>query len=128
MAWAPITVSGEVREGGRRCGMKVTRRELLRGAGTFVGGFLLNERVMGAGKRKHSRRRVARTTHAGRKTRAVKSERLVDAGTLSGAKLFEDVITYYNFGEHRTASGGDLRTSRWLADQLRATGLEGTFQ
>jgi hypothetical protein len=109
--------------------MKVTRRELLRGAGTLVGAFLLGESVMGSAKRKRSRRvRLARTKHAARKTRAVERARPVDAGPLSGAKLYEDVITYYNLGEHRTASDVDLRTSRWLADQLRAAGLQATFQ
>lgn len=58
----------------------------------------------------------------------MKSEHVEDMGALAGSKLFEDVITYYNLGEHRTASDVDLRTSRWLADQLRAAGLQTTFQ
>jgi hypothetical protein len=108
--------------------MKVTRRDILRGAGTFVGAFLLGESVIGAAKPKRSRRRVARKPRAGRKTRAVERARPVDAGPLSGGKLYEDVITYYNLGEHRTASDVDVRTSRWLADQLRGAGLQTTFQ
>jgi len=47
---------------------------------------------------------------------------------LSGAKQFEDVIAYYNLGEHRTATEVDLKTSRWLGDQLRAAGLNTTYQ
>jgi hypothetical protein len=109
--------------------MKVTRRDMLRGAGTFVGAFLLGETAIGGARRKHSRRvRIARTKHAARRARAVKSERVVDVGPLSGGKLYEDVITYYNLGEHRTASDVDLRTSRWLAEQLRGAGLQATFQ
>lgn len=108
--------------------MKVTRRDMLRGAGTFVGAFLLGESAIGAAKRKHSRGRVARKTRATRKTRVVERARRADVGPLSGAKLYEDVITYYNLGEHRTASEVDLRTSRWLAGQLRGAGLQSTFQ
>jgi hypothetical protein len=113
-----------------RIAMKVTRRELMIGAGGFVGAFLLGESVMGATMLKHSRPglRTTRKRRAARKSRAVERVRPVDAGPLSGAKLYDDVITYYNLGEHRTASDVDLRTSRWLADQLRAAGLQATFQ
>ena len=107
--------------------MRITRRELLLGAGSLVGAFLLGDSVLGRSKRKHSRR-LTRRKHAARRTRAVKSVRLADAGPLSGAKLYEDVIVYYNFGEHRTASDADLRTSQWLAGELRAAGLQATFQ
>ena len=109
--------------------MKITRRDLLQCAGSFVGTLLIGDSVMGASRRKHSRRvRAVRTRHAARKTRTEKIERPADAGPLSGGKLYEDVIAYYNLGEHRTASASDLRTSRWLADQLRAAGLQTTFQ
>jgi hypothetical protein len=108
--------------------MRITRRELLRGAGSFVSAFLLGDSVIAAAKRKHSRRRLARSKHAVGKTRAVKSARVSDAGPLSGSKLYEDVITYYNLGEHRTATDVDLRTSQWLAGELRAAGLQATFQ
>src|ERR1041384_325482 len=117
--------------------MKITRRELLRGAGSLAV-ILIGDGVMGAAKRKHSRRKSggskgagskrARSKRSSKRTRAVKSSRVAETGPLSGAKLFEDVITYYNFGDHRTASEADLRTSRWLADQLRAAGLQTTFQ
>lgn len=97
--------------------MRVTRRELLRGAGSFAGAVLLGESVMGAVKRKRSRRR-----------RGIKGVRVADAGPLSGAKLYEDIIAYYNLGEHRTATETDLRTSQWLIEQLRGAGLKATFQ
>jgi hypothetical protein len=97
--------------------MRVTRRELLRGAGSFVSAALLGDNVLGVVKRRRSRRR-----------RAVKGMRITDAGPLSGVKLFEDVIAYYNLGEHRTATQVDLRTSQWLMAQLRAAGLKATSQ
>lgn len=60
--------------------------------------------------------------------RAIKSVNVADAGPLSGARLYEDVIAYYNLGEHRTATEADLRTSQWLIEQLRATGVKATSQ
>jgi len=97
--------------------MKVTRRELLYGAGSFAGAVLLGESVVSAAHRKRSRSR-----------RAAKTQRLADSGPLSGAKLYEDVIAYYNLGEHRTATEVDQRTSQWLIERLRAAGLKATFQ
>jgi hypothetical protein len=97
--------------------MKVTRRKLLYGAGSFAGAVLLGESVVSAAHRKRSRSR-----------RAAKTQRLADSGPLSGAKLYEDVIAYYNLGEHRTATEGDQRTSQWLIERLRAAGLKATFQ
>lgn len=47
---------------------------------------------------------------------------------MSGESLYRDVVTYAGFGEHRTASDADLRTSQWIADQLTAAGLETGFQ
>ena len=35
-----------------------------------------------------------------------------------------DVQAYYEFGTHRTALEGDLRTSAWLAHRFRGLGLE----
>jgi len=107
--------------------MGITRRDLLRGAGSFVGVILLGDGVVEA-SRKHSRRRSSKKTHSRRRTRGVKSARVAEAGPLAGERLYEDIITYYNLGEHRTATEADQRTSRWLADQLRAVGLQTTFQ
>lgn len=97
--------------------MKVTRRELLCGAGSFAGAVLLGESVAPAAHRWRSRNK-----------RAATSSPVSDGGPLSGGKLYEDVIAYYNLGEHRTASEVDLRTSQWLLEQLRAAGLKATFQ
>jgi hypothetical protein len=102
--------------------LRVTRRELLRGAGSFVGAVLLGDRVKGAARRRHSRRR-----RIGR-SRIERATPHLDAGPLSGTKLFEDVVTYYNLGEHRTGTEVDLRTSQWLAGQLSVAGLKTTFQ
>lgn len=97
--------------------MKVTRRELLYGAGSFAGAVLLGETVVGAAHRRRPRLR-----------RAAKTQRVADSGPLSGTKLYEDVIAYYNLGEHRTATEVDQRTSQWLIERLRAAGLKATFQ
>src|SRR3989442_6721406 len=95
--------------------MRVTRRELLRGAGSFVSAALLGSHSTSA-QRRRSRSRPTRTVT------------VAEAGPLSGAKLFEDVIAYYNLGEHRTATEVDLKTSQWLVDLLRKAGLKATFQ
>ena len=97
--------------------MKVTRRELLRGAGVFAGAVLLSNNVVSGAHRRRPRH-----------TRATKARGAADAGPLSGGKLYEDVISYYNLGEHRTASEVDLRTSQWLLEQLRTAGLKATIQ
>jgi len=48
-------------------------------------------------------------------------------GFLSGDSLYHDVVTYTQFGEHRTATEVDLRTSAWIAEQLEAADLETNF-
>ena len=96
--------------------MKVTRRKLLCGAGSLAGAVLLGGNVLGSGRRKRSRRKPP------------SKARVSDSGPLSGAKLYADVISYYNLGEHRTASEVDLRTSQWMLEQLRAAGLKATLQ
>ncbi|HKA16872.1 MAG TPA: hypothetical protein VKN18_01025 [Blastocatellia bacterium] len=97
--------------------MRVTRRELLRVAGVFAGAVLLGDMgVIGATKRTMNRRRAMTATRGS------------DSGPLSGTNLYEDVITYYNLGEHKTATEGDLKTSQWLLEQLRGAGLKATFQ
>jgi len=97
--------------------MKVTRRELLRGVGTLAGAVLLGDtHVIGANKWITNGRR------------AVAAPRGSDSGPLSGTNLYEDIITYYNLGEHRTATEGDLKTSQWLLEQLRRAGSKATQQ
>jgi hypothetical protein len=44
------------------------------------------------------------------------------ADPLSGAALYADLVRYDGLGEHRTGTVGDLATSRWLAQELRAAG------
>ncbi|MBW2087201.1 MAG: hypothetical protein JRI54_14435, partial [Deltaproteobacteria bacterium] len=46
---------------------------------------------------------------------------------LSGRKLFEDVVTYAQMGEHRTATEADLKTASWIADRLSAAGFKAGF-
>lgn len=94
--------------------MKVTRRKLLRGAGALTGALLIEEGAFGAFRRTAPKSSPQTRGGAG-------------SAPLSGAKLYEDVISYYNLGEHRTASDGDLRTSQWLLEQLRAAGLKATL-
>lgn len=40
-----------------------------------------------------------------------------------GDRLYADVLRYERFGHHRTASRGDVLTSRWLAERLRRMGF-----
>ena len=47
---------------------------------------------------------------------------------ISGDSLYRDLITYYNLGEHRTASPGDQKTSDWLNSELRKAGMKTAFQ
>ena len=96
--------------------MKITRRELLRGAGTLAGAVFVDKKVFGGHKRRSNRARNANHRPA------------PDSGPLSGTRLYEDVIAYYNLGEHRTATEIDLRTSQWLLEQLRGAGLKATVQ
>lgn len=96
--------------------MKVTRRELVCGAGALAGAVLFGERASGAFLRRSPEGPSQAKVRGG-----------ANAGPLSGEKLYEDVIAYYNLGEHRTASEVDLRTSQWLLDQLRAAGLKATL-
>ena len=46
---------------------------------------------------------------------------------ISGASMYQDIITYYNFGDHRTGGKADLRTSDWIAAELRKTGFTTGF-
>ncbi|MBM3166345.1 MAG: hypothetical protein FJZ83_03185 [Chloroflexi bacterium] len=42
---------------------------------------------------------------------------------LAGDRLYADVVKYVDFGEHRTAYPGDIKTSEWIAESLRQSGL-----
>ncbi len=47
---------------------------------------------------------------------------------LSGEALFDDVIRYAGFGDHRAGTAPDRQTSEWLADELRESGYETELQ
>jgi hypothetical protein len=47
---------------------------------------------------------------------------------LSGEALYNDVIDYFNMGDHRAATEIDLRTSDWIARELRSAGFSVSFQ
>ena len=108
----------------------LTRRELLKWIACLASGVSIPASALGSSHRKKrvGVRGTAKRRRGVEGARARNTARVVDAGPLGGAKLFEDVIAYYNFGEHRTATEADLKTSQWLADQLRAAGLKSTFQ
>ena len=61
--------------------MKITRRDLMRGAGSFVSAVLFGGHAMGRA------RRVNLVSSP-----ASKDVNIADAGPLSGARLYEDVI------------------------------------
>jgi hypothetical protein len=42
----------------------------------------------------------------------------------SGDALYRDLVAYCELGDHRTGTDVDIATSSWLADELRAAGLE----
>ncbi|MBM3175770.1 MAG: hypothetical protein FJZ93_08645, partial [Chloroflexi bacterium] len=42
---------------------------------------------------------------------------------LAGDRLYADVVKYVDFGEHRTAYPGDIKTSEWIAESLRQAGF-----
>jgi len=96
--------------------MRVTRRDLLRGVGKAAGAVLLFGGAVHASHKKKSRARA--------KSRA----RVVDTAPLSGSKMYEDLIAYYNLGEHRTATEVDRRTSQWMVEQLRGAGVRAVMQ
>ena len=50
------------------------------------------------------------------------------ADFLSGESLYRDVVTYSQFGEHRTATDGENKTTDWIAERLKAADLQTTFQ
>jgi hypothetical protein len=41
---------------------------------------------------------------------------------LDGRGLYADVVKYASFGEHRTATAADVKTSEWLKQQLESAG------
>jgi len=49
------------------------------------------------------------------------------ANPLSGDSLYRDIVTYAGLGEHRTATEPDLRTSEWIATEMKVAGFETRF-
>jgi len=52
----------------------------------------------------------------------------VPSNFLSGESLYQDVVTYSSFGDHRTATDGEEKTTDWMAERLSACGLDVSFQ
>jgi hypothetical protein len=94
----------------------ITRRDLLRGA---AAGLLLFD---------GSRASLAGQKRVEREEDNSKREKDNPTRFLSGANLYQDLIAYYNLGEHRTATEVDIKTSDWLAAGLRGAGLPTMFQ
>ena len=42
--------------------------------------------------------------------------------------LYQDVVTYAQFGDHRTATHGENQTTEWITERLKACGLKVSFQ
>lgn len=93
----------------------ITRRDLLRGALGATALHTLNAQNLFA----LEQRQMDRT--------GLPPKRNI-ANPLSGEALYNDVIDYFNMGDHRVATEVDLRTSDWIARELRAAGLSVTFQ
>jgi hypothetical protein len=47
---------------------------------------------------------------------------------LSGQALYDDVIRYASFGDHRTGTAGERAATRWLARRLQSAGLTVSYQ
>ncbi len=47
---------------------------------------------------------------------------------LSGECLYQDVVAYFSFGDHRTATDGEEKTTDWMAERFSACGLDVSFQ
>ena len=54
---------------------------------------------------------------------AASSASAQDSDGLDGESLYKDVVTYHQFGEHRTAAEGDHKTSEWIAGRLKSCGF-----
>jgi len=48
---------------------------------------------------------------------------LNDHKYVNGESLYPDIVTCCNFGDHRTATEVDLKTTEWLAECLNQAGL-----
>ncbi len=84
----------------------ITRRQAVAAAGVILGSAA-----------------IPRWAHGGSRSGGV-----APAGTgrdpLSGESLYDDVLRFTGMGEHRCGTEVDLRTSRWIQDELQRAGLE----
>jgi len=103
-----------------------SRRALCLGAGAALLLSLIGDGALSLVKRRKASRR--KSTKKSKKSSKGAVPRQVSSGPISGESLYRDVIAYYNIGEHRTATEADLKTSEWLASELRATGLQTAYQ
>lgn len=46
---------------------------------------------------------------------------------MDGSVLYADVVRYVDFGIHRTAYPGDIRTAEWVRDEMALAGFEATL-
>jgi hypothetical protein len=108
----------------------ITRRKVLVASGSALLMTLLGDEVAFGSKKKSAQKRAKRGRSSKKKQKPSRSTSTprAAAGPISGEGLFRDVITYYNLGEHRTATEGDLKTADWLAKELRNAGVPATFQ
>ena len=107
----------------------LTRRYFLRGAGAAMGAVVFGGSAIDglcASSQRRSRGKSKKKLSPARKKSP--PPKPVVTGPLAGNSLYEDVIAYYNLGEHRTATQGDLQTSDWLASELRKAGCRTEFQ
>jgi hypothetical protein len=96
------------------CDDGLTRREALRSAGGVVASILASGSFSGCV-------RVA-------SKRGSSEQGFPAPHPLSGSSLYRDVVAYHDFGIHRTATDGDVRTTDWIARELRSAGLTVQFQ
>jgi hypothetical protein len=70
----------------------------------------------------------ASRSQRGRSAARPAPEKPEPAAPISGISAYQDLIAYYNLGDHRTATKGDLRTSDWIATELRKAGFVTSFE
>jgi hypothetical protein len=62
------------------------------------------------------------------KTEIYQTPENMNISALKGDNLYNDIIKYVEFGEHRTGTKGDYKTSEWIEKELKALGFETEFQ
>jgi hypothetical protein len=105
-----------------------SRRGFIGGVGATLLISLLCREADASKRQRRSAKKKSSSKKARKRSSEVASSRFQNPAIISGESLFRDVVEYYNLGEHRTASPGDLKTSDWMARELRAAGAAATFQ